>query len=184
MLAVLGLSLCLLGCGKKQFSVSVGEDARQTVLVPGQANSRFQTILGFGFNAGTASDFKLPDGEPIEIELELTKTEVDGRAMPLKLTPSPGFVVEPSGRKASWSTKLPQARVEAVAAAELPNWEPKPACKAKLPVAIEGKWTAVYRGKWKIEGPTSGTLSLAAPPVEAFVDCGPSMPIVAGQGGE
>jgi hypothetical protein len=146
--------------------------------------SRFETILGFGFSSGTATDFKLPDGEPMEIELELTKTEVDGRAMPLKLTPAAGFVVEPSGRKATWSTKLPQARVEAGAAAELPNWDPKPACKTKLPVTIEGTWTAVYGGKWEIESPTSGTLSLAPPAVEAFVDCGPSMPIVGGQDGE
>jgi hypothetical protein len=179
----LSISLSASACEKKQFSVSIHEDARMTALVPGESVHRFKTILKFQFASGTETAFGLPDGDPIEFEIALSKTDLDGRSMSLKLSPAPGFSVEPSGRRGRWATKMSGAWIEVEAVAELPAREPKPRCGAHLPVAIDGSWKLIYGGSWKIDGPTHGKLSPVVP-IEAFVDCGPSMPIVLDKDGE
>lgn len=161
------------GCGSKEWSGSVHVSERLTSLTVTEGSQRFETTLMIGLTAFTDKAYTLPSDEPVEVELELVRATLDGRALPVKLKPSADLSVDPSGRRASWSTFVsgPSGphKVETLLSADAPDL-PSPVCGSNLPVAIEVRWKVIPRGSWKLTGSGAGVAKTLAD-ATAFVVC-------------
>jgi hypothetical protein len=157
------------GCGKEEYSAKVEMSGRQgTVKVTGE-DYELSSTLGFALTATTTSASELPKGEPVTVEVEVEKAEVNGEVVPLLLSAGKSFSVDPSGHKGTWVTHLPSANVEVTGTAKMDKPKAELKCDTKVPFQVRAKYRVVPGGKWKLVGGDSGPMALHN--AEAFIDC-------------
>lgn len=173
-------SLCIAACVagsacSNEMSTLVTLDERLSALKLTGDEPEFETTLGFNLLASAFDSMSGPEQEPVRVELEVTKSELKGRPIPLELRAAKDVEVATGGRKATWSHtigNLPEP-VELVASAKAPGIASRDMCGQRVPIAIEVSWKVVPLGRWKVKAPGAGTAKLD-PGATAFVDCGPA----------
>jgi len=169
----------LLTACENKMSLRVAQSSRMTGLEMAPAGSKqpaqFSTIVNYALLAGTTTANNLPENYPIEVRLELIKTEMGGHQFPLQYKATSGVTISKDGRSATWKTIAIEKRgppvIEISVVGDIDHIETlSVTCGARLPVLIETKWKVLPKSdEWEIELPHEGVSRSTN--ITAFVEC-------------